>query len=236
MIGFLRRNRQPFIIAIVIIFFIGIFVGLGGYFFTGADTTESVAIVEGTKISYLRFSARVEQYVDALNSQKPEEPVTSEVRAQIKQEMLRDMIVNELLAQEAGRMGLRVSDTELATSIRQTPAFQRDGRFDQNLYFQSVRFQYKSSPAQFERYQRRDMLSARLKALMFRNAKVLPGELRQEYLRSGAGPLKDFAVAKDQFQQQLRQQRALDTINFYLKQRAANASIRTFLDQRERGY
>ncbi len=236
MIGFLRRNRQPFIISIVIIFFIGIFVGLGGYFFTGADTTESVAIVEGAKIPYLRFSARVEQYVDALNNQKPEEPVTAQVRAQIKQEMLRDMIVNELLAQEAGRMGLYVSDTELATAIRQTPGFQRDGRFDQNLYFQSIRFRYKSSPEQFERHQRRDMLSARLKALMFRNAKVVPGELREEYLRAGAGPLKDYETMKAQFLQQLRQQRALDTINFYLKQRAANANIRTFLDQRERGY
>ena len=61
MIAFLRRNRQPFIISIVIIFFIGIFVGLGGYFFTGIDTTESVAIVEGTKIPYGRFRARVDQ-------------------------------------------------------------------------------------------------------------------------------------------------------------------------------
>lgn len=233
MISFLRRNRKPLIVSFVLVFLIGIFVGLGGYFFTGADTTEAVAVVEGNKIPYRRFSARVNQYIDALRAQEAE--VATESAEKIKSEMLRDMIVNEMLAIKAEELGMRVSDTELALSIQQTPGFQREGRFDQTLYFQAVRFQFQSTPEQFERYQRRDIQSAKFKALLFRNAKVVPGETRDEYLRLGAGALKDFDAAREQFSAQLRQTRALDAINYYLRRRAQNADIRNFLEQRERG-
>jgi len=132
-------------------------------------------------------------------------------------------------------MGIRVSDAELALSIQQTPGFQRDGRFDQNLYFQAVRFQYQSTPEQFEKAQRRDMLSAKLKALMFRNAKVVPSELREEYLRLKAGSIMEFDAQRATFAGKLQQNRALDTINYYLQRRAQTANIRNFLQQRERG-
>lgn len=233
MISLLRRYRQPLIVSMVVVFFIGIFVGLGGYFFTGADHSEAVAVVDGEKIPYFRFRNRANQYVETLRSQGTE--VTEETTARIKQDLLRDMIVDEILAQEAGKMGLRVSDGELALAIQNTPGFQRDGRFDQGLYFQSVRFQFGSNPAQFEEAQRHDMLAGKLKALMFRNAKILPGELRAEYLRAKAGPIRDFEKNKERFAGELRQRRALDTVNFFLRQRAANADIRSYLEQRERG-
>lgn len=233
MIGLLRRNRKPLIVTFVLVFLIGIFVGLGGYLFTGADTTESVAVVDGNNISYRRYRVRVNQYLDAMRAQDAE--VTPEMTDKIKSEMLRDMIVNEMLAIKADEMGMRVSDTELALQIQQTPGFQREGRFIQALYFQMVRFQFKSTPEQYERYQRRDMLSAKMKALMFRNAKVVPSELKSEYLRLKAGPLKDYNEKSAAFVAQLRQNRALDTINFYLRQRARTADIRNFLAQRERG-
>ena len=233
MISFLRRNRKPLIVSFVFVFLIGIFVGLGGYFFTGADTTESVAVVDGHKIPYRRYLARVNAYLDAMRAQ--DTVVTSDMTKKVKAEMLRDMIVNEMMAVKAEEMGMRISDTELALSIQQTPGFQRDGRFEQALYFQSVRYQYQTTPEQYEKYQRRDMLSAKLKALMFRNAKVLPDELRSEYLRLGAGKLQDYEASKEQFAAQLRQNRALDTINYYLRQRAQSADIRNFLEQREAG-
>lgn len=232
MIRFLRRFRQPLIVSLVLVFLIGIFVGLGGYFFTGYDTTEAAAVVEGHKIPYLHFRTRLDQYLESLRAQNQE--VTAEMSARVRDEMLRDMIVSELLAQQAERMGMRVSDSELALAIRQTPGFQRDGQFDENLYYQAVRYRFKTSPEQFERLRRREMLSARLRTLMFRNSKLAPGELRGEYLRAKA-PLAEFEQRSAEFEADLRQRRALDTINFFLRQRAATADIRNFLDQRERG-
>lgn len=232
MMSFLRRYKDTFIIAVFIIFMVGIFAGLGGYYFTGADTTESVAVVGGEKIPYLRYRARLGQYLDALRAQGQD--ISPEDEGRVKQELLREMIVDELLAQQAERLGLYVSDAELANAIQQTPAFQRDGRFDQELYFQAVRFTFKSSPEQFERVHRRSMLSAKLKALMFRMAKVLPAEVRDEYVRSG-GALKDWEKRQGEFEQQLRQHRALDTVNFFLRQLSTQVEIRSFLEARESG-
>ncbi|TBR24156.1 hypothetical protein EPO15_04580 [bacterium] len=232
MMSFLRRHKETFILAVFIIFMVGIFVGLGGYYFTGADTTEAVAVVGGTKLPYLRYRTRLGQYLDAMRAQGQE--VSPEDEGRVKQELLREMIVDELLAQQAERMGLYVSDAELANAIQQTAPFQRDGHFDQDIYFQAVRYTFKTTPEQFERMHRRSMLSSKLKALMFRMAKVLPGEVRDEYLRSG-GALKDWDKRSPEFEQQLRQHRALDTVNFFLRQLSTQVEIRSFLDAREQG-
>jgi len=232
MIAFLRRYRQSLIISVFLIFLIGIFVGLGGYFFTGADTTEAVAMVGGTKLKYMDFRVRINQYIDAMRSQGKE--LKQDDVNRLKQEMLRDMIVSEILAQQAEKMGLRVSDAELALTIQNSPAFQRDGRFHQGLYFQIVRSVYKSTPESYEKFQRRAMLSAKLKTLLLRGAKVVPSEVRGEYLRGG-GSIVEFEKEKGEFTQQLQQRRALDAINFFLRQLSTQVEIRSYLDQRERG-
>lgn len=232
MMSFLRRHKETFIIGVFIIFLVGIFVGLGGYFFTGADNTEAVAVVGGTKLPYIRYRTRLTQYMDVMRAQGND--LSPEDEGRVKQELLREMIVDELLAQQAERMGLYVSDAELANAIQQTTPFQRDGHFDQDLYFQAVRFTFKTTPEQFERTHRRSMLSAKLKALMFRMAKVLPGEVRDEYVRSG-GALKDWEKRQPEFESQLRQHRALDTVNFFLRQLSTQVEIRSFLEARESG-
>lgn len=230
--SFLRRHKETLILAVFIIFLVGIFVGLGGYYFTGADTTESVAVVGGAKISYLRFRTRLSQTFDAMRAQGTE--LTPEIEGRLKSDLLREMIVDELLAQQAEKLGLAVSDAEIANAIQQTPAFQRDGHFEQQLYFQAVRAQFRTSPEQFEKLHRRLMLSSKLKNQMFRLTKVLPTEVREEYLRAG-GALKDFDAKREAFGRDLQQQRTLDALNFFLRQLATQVEIRSFLDQRENG-
>ncbi|MFH1724519.1 MAG: SurA N-terminal domain-containing protein [Elusimicrobiota bacterium] len=232
MIAFLRRYRQTLIISVFLIFLVGIFVGLGGYFFTGMDTTEAVAVVGGEKISYLRFRTQVNHYLDQSRGAGSE--VTQQMAQRVKQEMLRDMIVNEILAQQADKMGLHVSNSELALSIQQSPGFQRDGRFDQDLYFRMVRSAFNSTPEEYERHQRRTMLSAKLKTLLFRGSKLAPAEVRDEYLRS-RGSIVDFEAERAGFAQELQQKRALDAINFFLRQLSTQVEIRSYLEQRERG-
>ncbi|MFA6093867.1 MAG: SurA N-terminal domain-containing protein [Elusimicrobiota bacterium] len=233
MIGWLRRYRQPLFIAVIAIFLIGVFVGLGGYFFIGADASDSVAVVGGAKIPYAQYRLRVNQYLDMMRERKVE--VTPQMENEVKQGMLRDMIVDELLSAEAERLGLRVSDMELAMSLQNTPAFQREGKFDQDIYFQTVRYSLHLSPEQFEKNQRRTMLSAKLKAVLARSAKVAPSEIREEWLREHKGSMKDFDKKKEEFSQALRQRRSLESINAYLRQLAAQKEIRTYLDQREQG-
>ncbi len=53
---------------------------------------------------------------------------------QIPQRALDELVQYKLVAQQADRNGFRVSDKELAASIRKAPDFQREGKFDPDLY------------------------------------------------------------------------------------------------------
>lgn len=229
---YMRRHRSSLFVGMVAIFLIGIFVGLGGYLFTSRDMSEAVAVVGQTKIPYLRFNGRVNNYVDMLRQRGTE--VTDAQVTEIKQAMLRDLIVDEVLQQEAGKMGLAVTDLELSATIRSNASFQRDGNFDPGLYFQAVRQSLRSTPEDYERDQRKAMLAAKVKQLLFQSAKLLPGEVAEEYRRA-KGSMKGFEKDGPAFQQELERTRALDMINFFLRQVSGSMEIRQFLAERESG-
>lgn len=232
MISFLRRYRQGLILSMALVFLIGIFVGLGGYLFTGADHSESVAAVGRTKIPYQAFRNRVNAILDRMR----EKGDVSEAQAnEVKAAVLRDMIVDELLAEAAADMGLRVADDEISLAIRSAPQFARDGRFDQQLYFSIVKAGLKTSPERFEADQRRAMLSMRLKQVLVGTAKVAKGELLAEYRAANGGSEKGFEEAKGRFLAELRQRRAVDVVNGLLKDLSSKKDIRSYLDARERG-
>ncbi len=233
MISWFSRYQKPLFIGTVAIFLIGTFVGLGGYLLTSSDSSSAVASVGSTKIPYSIFISRVNQYADALRNRGTD--VTDQVLAQIKQEMLRDMIVEYLLANKAEKMGLRVTNQQLADDIESTPAFQHDGAFNQQLYFYAVRSVYHASPKAYEKMRKRQLLSSLFKQMIYQSVKLVPGEVREAYAREHKGLLKGYAKDKRKFAEQLRQAQALDILNYYLRQLVTEIPIRSYLKQREAG-
>lgn len=233
MIRFLSRHRRALFAATIVIFLIGTFVGLGGYLFTSKDSSGAVASVGGTKLPYSRFSTQVQQYSEMLRSQGTD--VTEEVTKQVKQEMLRDMIVQEIMRQKAEEMGLRVTDEELARSIQNTRAFQRNGQFAQDVYFQALRSVYRESPEAFENERHDALLARALQSILFQTAKISAQELKEAYAQVNKGSMKDFDKKKDEFAAKLHQQRGVELINYYLRQLSSQIEIRPYLDQREQG-
>lgn len=233
MIRFLSRHRRALFAATIVIFLIGTFVGLGGYLFTSKDSSSAVASVGGNKLPYSRFVSQVQRYSDMLRGQGTD--VTEEVTKQIKQEMLRDMIVQELMRMKADEMGLRVTDDALSRGIQATRSFQRNGQFAQDLYFQALRSVYRESPEAFENERRDAMLAQSLQRLLYQTAKVAPREVLDAYAAVNKGSMKDFDKKKDEFTAKLQQQRGLELINYYLRQQSGQVEIRPYLDQREQG-
>lgn len=233
MIRFLSRHRKTLFVVTIVIFLIGTFVGLGGYLFTSRDVSSAVATVGGNKILYSRFVTQVQQYSDMLRGQGTD--VTDEVLKQIKQEMLRDMIVQEIMRMKAEEMGLKVTDDELARSIQNTKGFQRNGVFSQDLYFQALRNVYHDSPEDYEHDRRNALLARALQGLIFSTAKLAPSEIQEAYAASNKGSMKDFDKKKDEFTAKLHQQRGLELINYYLRQLSSQIEIRPYLEQRESG-
>jgi peptidyl-prolyl cis-trans isomerase D len=233
MMAFLRRHKTTLFIGVITIFLIGTFVGLGGYLFTSKDQSGSVASVGAVKIPYQEYVIRVNQYTDALRSRGSD--ITDDMSKEIKQGVLREMIVDELLQQKADEMGLVVTDGELARDIQNTPAFQQAGAFDQQLYFSRVRQVFHDSPDAYERSRRKAIKAMKVKQLIFHSAKLAPTEVAEAYKAANKGSMKDFDKQKEAFEAKAQQQRALDLINYYLKQLAQQVEIRTYLDQRENG-
>lgn len=233
MTSFLRRHKTALFIATITIFLLGTFVGLGGYLFTSRDMGGAVASVGKTKIDYDEYVNRVNQYEDALRARGTD--VDDKMGAEIKQGVLREMIVDELLQQKATEMGLAVPDSELSRDIQNTPAFQRDGRFDQQLYFARVREAFHDSPESYEKQRRKQLLAMKLKQMIYHSAKLTPSELQDEYKAAHKGSLKGFDKDKEAFAAKAQQARALDLINYYLRQLAQQVEIRTYLQQRESG-
>lgn len=233
MIGFLRRYQKPLFVGTIVTFLLGTFVGLGGYLFSSRDMASAVASVGKTKIPYSVFAARVNQYLDALRDRGTD--VTDDVTKQVKQGMLRDMIVDELLAEKADQMGIVVTDAELARDIQNTPGFQRGGVFSQDVYYAAVRAVYHDTPESYEAMRRKQIKAMLLKQLIFQSAKLTPPEVRELYAQVNKGKMKDFEKDKDSFTARAQQQRALELINNYLRQLTAQVEIRSYLDQRESG-
>ena len=232
MISLLRRHRKALFIAVIAIFLIGIFVGLGGYFFTENDMTSTVASVGKVKIPYSRYIARVNQYSEALRGRGE---VTDEMMAEVKQGVLRDMIVDELLNLKAEEMGIVVPDGDLARDIQNTPAFMDKGVFSQELYFARVRGIFRDTPEIYEKERRKQLRTSRLKQLVFQTAKLTPAEIEELYAAGNKGSMKDFEKNKAEFAAKAQQQRALELINHYLRQLSSQVEIRSYLEQRERG-
>jgi peptidyl-prolyl cis-trans isomerase D len=233
MMSFLRRHKTTFFIATIATFLIGTFVGLGGYLFTSRDMSGTVASVGAAKIPYQDYVTRVNQYTEAVRSRGGD--VSDDMVKEIKQAMLREMIVDELLQQKADEMGLVVTDGELSRDIQSTPAFQRDGKFDQQLYFARVRQVFRDSPEAYERNRRKAIKAMKVKQMIYHSAKLSPSEVAEAYKASKKGSMKDFEKEKASFEVRAQQARALDLINYYLKQLAQQVEIRTYLEQRESG-
>ena len=233
MMTFLRRHRKAVFAATLAVFFGGTFVGFGGYWFSSRDMQGVVARVGSTKIQYSTLINNVNLYAEGLRDQGTD--LDDAKLAQLKREMLNNMMVDELLAMKAEDLGIVVTDDELARDIRATRAFNHDGQFDQDAYFSIVRNRFRMSPQEYENERRKALKTARLKSLFYRTAKVSPEELKAEYAAANKGSMKKFAKEKDAFASRLQQQRALQLVNQCLRQMQTQVEIQSFLDRFEQG-
>ena len=231
MTSFLRRHQKAIFVATISVFLSGTFVGVGGYFFTTRDTDGAVARIGGNKISAQKLLLRVNQYADSLRAKGTE--VDDAMMARLKREMLNDMMIEEMMAIKADELGLKVSNDELSRDIRATPAFQRGGQFDQDVYFRQVRAIFRETPQEYERSRRKAIKSGRLKQLIYRTAKVPQAEVDAAYAQVvKTAPKKDAAkITKEAVAQNLQQQRAVELINHCLKQLSTQVEHQMWFDR-----
>jgi len=111
---------------------------------------SKIAYVNGDLITGLEYEAKYREMLDALQKQYKEYWNDSLIKAfQIKQRALDSLIDKRLISHESARIGLGVTDDEVADAIFTYPAFQVNGEFDEGRY-RSLLSYNRMEPADFE--------------------------------------------------------------------------------------
>jgi len=179
MMNFLRKNAKTFLWCIVIAFVIGVFL----WNFSTRRLIDCVARVNGIKISYSSFLESVNGRIRNWYDENPEKELTDAQTKEIKSEVLSSLIQEELLHQEAKRYGIYVSQSEVINTIRSLPQFQKDGKFQPQLYFYILRNYFRTEPATYEAQIKNAIINQKLRNLILSNVKVTDQEVKEEYER-----------------------------------------------------
>lgn len=138
--------------------------------FTGGGTpgggTAPIAKVNGQNIPSGRFAQEVENQANFYR-QLGQDKASQDFRKVLEAQALQRLILGTLFAQEAHKLGLRITDVELADAIRSNPTFRRNGVFDENFYLKKFKPYYQRQNGQdFEYTLREDLLSQRFREVL----------------------------------------------------------------------
>ncbi|GEM_PF-185646 len=136
---------------------------------------------------------------------------------ELRKRVIDELVDRKLWLQEARQMKLTVSDEELKKSIMQISGFQKDGKFDPELYRRILSLEH-YTPEGFERQHREDLLVEKAKTLVKESVALTPAEEDEAKKSNPSNPDPDRAISDRLFQ---KKQRAVSAYTLALRQKAA---------------
>lgn len=160
MFDFVRERKRVVQVVLALIILPFALWGLDSY--QNAGKTSAVASVNGAEIGQAEFEDALMQQRRRLREMAGEDfdPAFFD-RPEIKRSVLEGLVMQRLLQEVAGEQGLVVSDEQMAQIIAGVGAFQKDGRFDKQMYEAALRAQ-DMTPEIFEYRVRQDILNRQL--------------------------------------------------------------------------
>src|SRR5271155_536227 len=179
MLNMMRKHAYSWGIRIVLGLIVVVFAfwGVGSGFF---NQVHPVATVDGDKI----LADEVQQQADVMRRtfQNMYGPQANELLKHINlQEQALEQVINQrLVAREAKRLGLQVSNTDLRRTIAAERAFQFGGQFDMQTY-EAVLAENGMTPPEFESLRRTEMTMKLLHDMVTQAVLVSDAQARQAY-------------------------------------------------------
>ena len=152
---------------------------------TGA-LTDVLAQVGDQEITVGEFQTLYRRQLQSYQVQSGGEITADILRSMgIDRQLLQQMIDEYAALQEAARLGVTVSDSEVREAIVSLPAFQQDGEFiGEAAYLQMLRMQQPPlAPADFEENVRRSLMLQRLQAAITDWITVSDEDVEREHVR-----------------------------------------------------
>jgi len=180
MLTYMRKHSRSWFIKLIFGAIIITFVAWGGSTYWAKEQNK-VAKIDKHIITIQQYSKAYSDTIKAYQ-QRYGEMFTPEMVKMLKinEKVLDELINAYIMAQEAERIGLKITDAELQEAIRSVPAFVSGGSFDMERY-RAVLDQFQLTPQQFEDQQRREMIRERLYNLITENVFVARDEIEATY-------------------------------------------------------
>lgn len=197
--------------------------------FNQGGTEQTVAEVGPYKISAVEYhdlyNKTVEQY-RAMYRDKFDDEMKNELK--LKDRVIDALVDRYLLLKQADDMGIRVTDKEYAEYLTSMGVFNRNGKFDRDMFLEFLR-RSNMDPKSFEQQQKREMTIAKLMAVIGdHSTQVDENAAYQSYLKE-RGQIKlsvavfDPAELRDKVSVEEK-----DLNELYEKEKAAHKSENTY--------
>jgi len=176
MLNFIREKIQGWVAWVIVGLLIIPFAlwGINEYFGNGGGLVA--ATVNGTEIDQREFQQAFYEQRSRMQEMLGSQYDSRIFDPQLRQRVINELVERELLLQNADAMGYRVSDQNVAATIRSFEAFQENGVFSPELYRQQLQAQGQS-PAVFEQRIKRALLASQLPTAVAATAFVTDTEL-----------------------------------------------------------
>jgi len=230
MISFFTKYKRLIFIIVVVIFVGSIFFVSGQVFSDSASS--AVAEVGGSKIPYKQFLTQVNRVMGSMKDSGTE--VNEVLSKSVKQEIFREMIIEELLSQQGKKMGMLVPDFEVAVEVQNTPQFREAGAFSPRAYYQTIFNEFQMSPVDYEAWRKKARLATKFKQFIYTSVKVTPQEAREYYLAKNKDP-KNFEKERAKYTDELAREKFANIANFLLRQLTTQQEVKSYLELREQG-
>ena len=186
MITFMRRYRRTLQVGLLVIvaaFVASLFIFGSSVRDGGGGARDSVATVNGEKISVERYQRRYQEYL-SMYAQMMRDRFNPEMaeRLGLPQQVVDDLVLETVAVQKAQSEGLNVGDEELNAQIHALPAFQEGGRFTLKRYEDVLR-RLGYTKGGFEDEMRRRLTRAKVENAVRSGVKVTDSEVEQAFVQ-----------------------------------------------------
>ncbi|NRN27794.1 peptidylprolyl isomerase [Photorhabdus heterorhabditis] len=203
------------VLALIILSFV--LTGVGGYLTSG--TGSYAAEVNGQTISRAQLEQAFQQERNMLQEQLGDQfsvlASNEQSMKQIRSQALERLVNNALIDQYSRELGLSASDEQVKDSIRNTPYFQTNGKFDNNKYLELLN-RLNFSPDVFAEQTRQNLINQQLIMAFSDSEVVLPGEVKlnaELLLQQRTVRLVTLELKKIQAQQEVTDKELQDYYN-----------------------
>ena len=182
MMQFMRKNANSWLMwlifgVITLVFILAFGPWVGGDL---SGNAPFAAQVNGRVISTAQFQANYSNRFRTMQMFRKDYDVADAKKENLKQQVLDNLIDRELLAQEAERNHLTVTDQKVARIIKER-FFGPDTPFNREQYQRVVNGLYQTTESRFENQIRREQMAAEMEAIVRNAEQISEGEVKEEF-------------------------------------------------------